>query len=155
MTPKKKNTIDRLTELVLRRLLKEELQIKARVAPSSISGLGLFAAEDIPKGAVVFRWNDQIDQEYSKNYPDQLPPDIKKDFMSLASVDDEGWFLAGDGGAYFNHSEEPNIGVDGGEMSPAKRDRFASQDIEAGEELTMDYSAVGNDVPQRNRRFVT
>ena len=143
-TPQKVNEI---IEAVFSRLLQEELQVTTSIKPSTISGLGLFAAEDIPKSAVVFRWNDQVDQEYPKKYPDRLPSKDKKDFMDMASEDEDGWFLAGDGASYFNHSEDPNVGPIGGPGSAAKRDRLALRDIAAGEELTMDYGSIGSDVP--------
>lgn len=144
---KKGQKTNEVIEAVLERLLREELQVKASIRPSGISGLGLFAVEDIPNGAVVFSWNDTVDQEYSANYPDMLPRHIKKDFTDLASTDGDGWFLAGDGGAYFNHSEDPNIGVEDDDQVPAKRTRRASRDIQAGEELTMNYGDIGDDVP--------
>lgn len=146
---KKGQKTNEIIEAVFNRLLQEELQIKASIRPSEISGLGLFAGEDVPQGTVVFDWNDQIDQEYSLNYPNMLPPDIRKEFMDLASVDDNGWFLASDGAAYFNHSESPNISVDDGSASPAKRTRRANRNIAKGEELTMNYMEVGSDVPKR------
>ena len=144
---KKGQKTNEIIEAVLERLLYEELLVKASIRPSGISGLGLFAAEDIPARTTVFSWSDDVDQEYSANYPDQLPPDIKKDFTDLASTDGNGWFLAGDGGAYFNHSDDPNIVVEPGEDVPAKRPRRAARDIQAGEELTMNYGEVGNDIP--------
>ncbi len=146
---KKGQKTNEIIEAVLRRLLQEELQVAASVRPSKTSGLGLFAGEDIPRGTIVFKWNDQIDQEYSLKYPDMLPSDVSEEFMDFASVDDNGWFLAGDGAAYFNHSNDPNIGVDDGFVSPAKRPRRAVKDIAAGEEMMMDYADIGDDVPKR------
>jgi len=137
-----------IIEAVFSRLLYEGLKVQASIRPSGISGLGLFAGEAIPQGSTVFSWNDQIDQEYSKNYPDGLPPEVKKDFMDLASTDGEGWFLAGDGGAYFNHSTSPNVVVRRGEGNPSKWDRIAARDIDLGEEMTMDYGEIGDDVPE-------
>lgn len=137
-----------IIEAVLTRLLQEELQVRTKIGPSSISGLGLFAAEDIPAGTTVFRWNDDVDQEYSKDYPNMLPHDDKNEFMKLASRDKNGWFLAGDGAAYFNHSDDNNVDTAFDDVPPAKRDRVAKRDIPAGEELTMNYADVGTDVPQ-------
>lgn len=139
-------------EAVLKRLLKEELKVKASVRPSQISGLGLFANEDIPAGTVVFDWNDQVDQEYSRQYPEVLSPDEKEDFTSLASTDGNSWFLAGDGGAYFNHSEDPNVEVEPGPGAAARRRRKAARDIALGEEMTMNYSDIGLDGPDEFAR---
>jgi len=146
---KKGQKTNEIIEAIFVRLLQEELKVKTSIRPSEISGMGLFAGEDIPQGTVVFDWNAQIDQEYSLNYPDMLPLDVQEEFMDLASVDANGWFLAGDGAAYINHSDDPNISVEEGPISPAKRIRKANRNIDIGEELTMDYRAVGTDVPKR------
>ncbi|NBV84647.1 SET domain-containing protein-lysine N-methyltransferase, partial [bacterium] len=91
--------------------------------------------------------NPQVDHEYSADYPKGLSPSEKKEFIDKASWDGEVWSLAGDEGAYFNHSEDPNVVVVTGNDHPAEWKRIASRDIEAGEELTMDYSEIGHDVP--------
>jgi hypothetical protein len=139
--------MNEIIEAVLTRLLNEELLVKASVMPSEISGLGLFADEEIPAGTIVFSWNDDVDQEYPKNYPDRLPRGIKKDFTDLASFDANGWFLAGDGAAYFNHSKSNNVNSVPSGQPPAKRERIANRDIAVGEEMTMDYEEIGTDVP--------
>ena len=134
----------------LRKLIREELQIVASVNSSRIAGAGegLFADEDIEAGAPVFKWNPRIDAEYSPKYPDSLPPEESDEFKELASWDGEMWSLAGDGAAYFNHSDEPNVVIDGHDESrPAKRNRIAAHDIRAGEELTMNYREIGLDSP--------
>ena len=140
--------INELTEAVFRRLLGEELRVKTAVKPSRISGIGLFAAQDIPRGTIVFSWNDLVDQEYSTTYPESLPPGKKDEFIELASTDGDAWFLAGDGAAYFNHSEDPNTSVEPGDLPSAKRNTRSNKDIVAGEELTMNYAEVGLDGPE-------
>ena len=131
----------------LRKLIREELQVAASVDSSRIAGAGagLFADEDIDAGTPVFKWNPQVDSEYSQEYPDSLPPEESDEFKELASWDGEMWSLAGDGGAYFNHSAEPNVVVSPGVGRPATWDRIAARDIRNGEELTMDYEEVGID----------
>jgi len=132
----------------LRKLIREELQVAASVDSSRIAGAGLFADEDIDAGTPVFKWNPRVDFEYSREYPDSLPSKESDEFKELASWDGTTWSLAGDGAAYFNHSIEPNVVIDGHGATPAaKRNRVAARDIRAGEELTMNYHEIGLDSP--------
>lgn len=133
----------------LRRLIREELQVATFVGASNIQGAGdgLYAAEDIERGATVFSWNPQVDSEYSSDYPDSLPIEDSKKFKELASWDGDTWSLAGDGAAYFNHADNPNVRVVDDKSKPAKRNRVAARNIRRGEELTMDYNEIGTDLP--------
>lgn len=133
----------RLSEL--RGLIREMLIVRTMVAPSRISGDGLYAAEFIPAGGVVLRWIEGHDRTFPSDYPESLPPEARAVFIELASWDGERWFLSGDGGAYFNHSDEPNVRVVPGDGAAAVRDRVAVRDILPGEELTMDYRDIGID----------
>lgn len=123
----------------------EMLMIRTMVAPSRAEGEGLYAAEFIPKGKVVSQWVEGSDRTFSKDYPDSLPIDSQAKFKELASWDGDSWFMSGDDGVYFNHSNSPNIRVIMGRGSPATWDRIATRDIQSGEELTMDYREIGLD----------
>lgn len=128
----------------LRCLIREELTVPTRVA-SVGGGRGLFAVDFIPHGGLVFRWREGLDASFPPGFPDALPPPEARRFRRLASWDGEAWFLAGDGGAFFNHSGTPNVGVIPGDGPPATWDRVALRDVSPGEELTMDYSSIGLD----------
>lgn len=123
----------------------EMLTIRTMVAPSKIEGDGLFASEFIPKGKVVSKWVEGIDKTYVNDYPDSLDQIQKKKFRTYASWDGDSWFLSGDDGIYFNHSNSPNVRVVMGRGSPATWDRVAIRDIQPGEELTLDYREIGID----------
>jgi len=134
----------------LRKLIREELRVAASVNSSGINGAGkgLYADEDLEAGTVIFKWNPRVDGEYSPEYPNCLSSKESEEFKELASWDGHTWSLAGDGGAYFNHSKEPNVVVDKSDGNrPAKRKRIAARNIHQGEELTMDYSEIGLDSP--------
>ena len=127
------------------------MKVRSTLAPSYIrgKGMGVFSREQIPARAEVFAWNPQIDSEYSSILPDSWTPDELEEFIALASWDGEVWSLAGDNGAYFNHSDDPNVVVvPQPGVRPARWKRVASRRIQAGEEMTMDYSQVGTDVPR-------
>lgn len=115
------------------------------VRPAGGAGRGLFAVDFIPRGGLVFRWREGRDATFPADHPDGLSPADAAQFRRLASWDGTAWFLAGDGGAFFNHSTSPNVGVVRGDGPPATWDRVALRDVFPGEELTMDYAAIGID----------
>jgi len=135
----------------LRKIIREAMTVGSRLAPSGVpgAGLGVFSTGDVGAGEEVFSWDPQVDSEYSGEYLDGLSPEESEEFQDLASWDGEVWSLAGDNGAYFNHSEDPNVEVvPRGGVRPARWARVAARDIRPGEEMTMDYSQVGSDVPR-------
>lgn len=129
----------------LKRLIREELRVVTNVQSSGSKGSGLYAMEFIPIGGLVFQWVDGYDRVYPRDYLESLPSEDRDEFDSLASFDGDAWYVAGGGGAYFNHSSAPNVRVVKGEGPSATWDRVAVRDIQPGEELTMDYGEVGID----------
>lgn len=129
----------------LRKLIREALAVAARVEDAGAAGRGVFSLDYIPRGGLVFRWRPGVDASFPPSYPESLPPAAARRFRELASWDGSGWFLAGDGGAFFNHSSSPNVGVLPGHGPRATWDRVALRDVFPGEELTMDYSSIGLD----------
>lgn len=113
------------------------LLVRTRIGPSAIQGTGLFAAEDIAAGTMVWRPNPIIDREITAADVAALP-DVARDFVQHHTfVDEEGkMILSSDSAIYFNHSDEPNTGT-----SPAGN--VALRDIRAGEELTENYRNLG------------
>lgn len=135
---------------MIRQVLQERMVVDSYVDDSGVpgAGLGLFAAEDVPTGASVFVWDPRVDQEYSPENVERLQPEEFQEFQDLASWDGNVWSLAGDEGAYFNHSRRPNVAAvpqDG--VRPARWRRVALRDIRRGDEMLMDYSQIGTDVP--------
>jgi SET domain-containing protein len=126
----------------LRKLIREMLVVQTMVGPSKISGDGLYAAEFIPSGAVVSQWVNGFDGVFPKDYSNILSFEKRMDFEKFASTDGTSWFLSGDDGIYFNHSDSPNIRMIPGRGPRATWDRVAIRDIYPGEELTMDYSEI-------------
>lgn len=129
----------------LRSLIREILMVRTMVGPSRISGDGLYAAAFIPRGKIVSKWLEGFDRTFPSDYPTTLPYAAKIAFMTLASWDGDSWFISGDDGVYFNHSEKPNVRVVPGVGPASTWDRVAIRDILPGEELTMDYAEIGID----------
>lgn len=120
--------------------LGDMLLVKTLLSPSEIHGVGLFAAERIPKGTVVWRFCWVIDLVLADDALEQLSPPAREQMLKYSYVDRHlrRRILCGDDARFFNHSDEPNCldfpDNDGGTT-------VAKRDIEAGEELTSDYAA--------------
>ncbi len=104
--------------------------------PSKISGLGLFANQDIKKGEVIGVKGGHIltlaeldALPYTGKHPElQITEDLFVGPTNDKEYEETMVFI--------NHSCEPNIGMMGNIVSVAMRD------IKAGEELTQDYATV-------------
>jgi SET domain-containing protein len=116
------------------------LNPKLEVKPSTIEGMGVFTREPIKKGEqIVININYQepevrnyTDEEFIKFREDCIKNGLEWDSISLgngmhrAALADR-WNHPENFG---NHSCDPNM----------SKDHIALRDIEAGEELTVDYS---------------
>lgn len=116
------------------------LRVRTVVKPSTISGLGLFAAEFIAKGQVTWMYDEGIDQVISASTFEAMT-DVQRDFLmryGFFSDDGSALYYCADDLRFINHSSEPNIG------SVNFEDR-ALRDIEIGEELVCDYRGFERD----------
>lgn len=102
--------------------------------PSTISGIGVFAAHDIAKGAPVFT-NKHPTRRMKIS---DVPPEFIKYCVYVS--DDEciapERFDRMTIGFYLNHSDTPNI------KKISDTEAIAARDIKAGEELVMDYNQL-------------
>ena len=118
------------------------LVVKTQVKPSSIEGRGLFAAEHIQKGTVIWRFDPTVDCVYTKEEIMNLPEPKRSEILSLKysyiSRDIGKYVDCGDDAKYINHSDTPNLIV-GKRVRGQESDGIAARDIEAGEEITYDY----------------
>jgi uncharacterized protein len=114
------------------------LLVKTFLKPSAIHGIGLFAAEDIPSGTVVWRLEPSIDVELTEAELEDLAPPSRDQIMKYTYLDivRRTYVLCGDDARFFNHDDAPNC-LD----YPDDRGgtTVAARDIRAGEELTSDY----------------
>jgi len=113
--------------------------VLACTGPSSIHGTGLFAAEPIKRGTVIWRYEPGVDLTVA---PDHVPPLSalhRAEFLNYAYLDRRSglYVLCGDDARYMNHSDDPAV------VSDYTRDQFgesvAIRDIAKGEEITCDY----------------
>ncbi len=111
------------------------LLVKTKLAPSKISGIGLFTEEYIPKLTVV--WQNHTDSEMiiSESQYEQISDYMKEVFGFHGYLDKKTreWKLPLDNSRFMNHHDDPNLGQD------ENGNNFALRDIQAGEELTCSY----------------
>jgi len=124
------------------------LLAKTYLDRSTIHGVGLFAAERIRKGTVVWRLNPLIDIQLSAAQLASLEGPSREQVEKYVYLDRVlgTYVLCGDDARFFNHSDHPNC-----HDFPDERGgtTVAARDIDAGEELTSDYSFFdANFVPQ-------
>jgi SET domain-containing protein len=105
------------------------------VAPSSIDGLGLFAREPVKEGEVVIRWHGEI---LPIDEFDRLKERERYDCAALSEATILV-FAVDDPVIHCNHSCDSNLWMEDAIRESARRD------IDAGEELTVDYALLSDD----------
>jgi hypothetical protein len=110
------------------------LRVPTFVAPSSIAGVGLFAATDLPAGTVIWEFTEGVDWRISPREFSRFPEPYRSRLRHYVYEEDSGTFvLCGDNAKFMNHEECPNCDDSGAVRTVTNRD------VRAGEELTCDY----------------
>lgn len=108
------------------------LLVKTYLDKSPIHGLGVFAAERIPRGAKIWRFVEGFDRCYTPKQFARLPKAAREFLKNYAyKVDGEILFTV-DNDHHMNHDEKPNTVLRGGYV-------IAAVDIPKGAEITNDY----------------
>lgn len=108
---------------------------KTHIAQSPIHGTGCFTSEFIPKGAIIWKFQENFDVIISEEQLNKFP-DIAKEFVlfyGYLSTEEGGYILCTDNAKYTNHSSNPNMRMIN------LTDSIATKDIQVGEEITEDY----------------
>jgi uncharacterized protein len=123
------------------------LQVRVRLGPSPIHGIGVFAAEPIARGAEVWRFTPGFDLELDPAFVERQPEHVREWLRVYGYLDPrlKRFILCCDGARFLNHSAEPNLRPDFA-REPHGVD-FAVRDIAPGEELTVDYALVDGVLP--------
>lgn len=121
------------------------LRVRTYIKPSDISGFGLFAAEDIPKGKTTWQYDPQFDLAVGVDQLQEIPSPGLDDFIKYTYFDYSilKYILCADNQRFINHSNTPNI------QSTPDID-IAARDIYAHEELTCDYTHFQHDWFERH-----
>ena len=126
--------------------------VYARIARSSIHGVGVRAIRDIPAGTAVFRGESERVVWVSRAAVRRLPKALRQLYEDFAMAWDDRYGVPRtmnmlSVGWYLNHSNRPNVAAD-------ESGRFHSlRRIRKGEELTADYRTFTDEhLPFRPRR---
>lgn len=124
------------------------LLVKTTTGPSTVAGTGVFATEPILQDTIIWRFDSAVDFAYTPAEAEALPEptrsEIKSVYHSYVSKQTGRYILAGDDAKYMNHSVAPNVGTE--YRGDSQEDTgFALRDIQAGEELTVDYYAFAQE----------
>lgn len=116
------------------------LLVKTRIGLSKINGIGLFAAQFIPKGTIMWRFTEGFDTRIDKDVLGSIPLKDRDGFIKYPfySRRTNTYVLCCDDARFFNHSDTPNVGDEDDIMTNEGID-IALCDIQEGEELTCDY----------------
>lgn len=130
------------------------LMVKTYIGPSTIpgAGLGLFAAEFIPKGTTTWRFCPNFDLILEEDDLLRLSEPARKQFLNYCYFDKntKHFILCGDDERFINHSTEPNITQSKGDETEGIE--IAGRDIEAGEELFCNYFDFDEDAERKLNR---
>jgi SET domain-containing protein len=126
--------------------------IPTYVAPSRIEGVGVFAAEDIPAGALIWRLDERLDRLLTRADVAALP-EVHQAFVERYGYpyphDPTMTIVELDNGRFMNHSTAPNTVFSDPDAG------FTRIAIPAHEELTCNYAEFDPSfVMLPGRRFV-
>src|SRR5210317_1194463 len=89
------------------------LTVKTYLAPSSIHGIGLFAAELIPANSIVWKYNEHIDNIYSEDIFLNICRNTHKNtlqhLLNYSYKRSGRYFYLTDDARFINHSDLANI----------------------------------------------
>ena len=118
------------------------LLVRTYLDRSASHGIGVFAAELVPAGAVVWRFTPGFDLDLDPAVIEAQPPHFRERLLHYGYIDPrlDRYILCCDDARFLNHSDDPNL------ESDYTHDRhgvdIAIRDIGAGEEMTVDYGRV-------------
>ena len=122
-------------------------QSYVHVAPSPLGGVGLFAYRGIPNGTMIYATRPEEDLVVPLQSVRRLPPETQRLYKTFGIV------LEGRDAVvvpknfnhmsviwYINHSDsDPNV------MTPDGADYYTTRDVQAGEELLVNYNSFDTD----------
>ena len=116
------------------------MMVDTELRPSSIHGIGVFLAEPVAAGQLIWRFDSRVDRVFSDAELQEMPERLQIYLRTYSTLHHELkiWVLCGDNGRHFNHSDTPNTRS----LGVAFGDDVAAVDLPAGTELTTDYRTI-------------
>lgn len=120
------------------------LLVKTKIGQSKIHGIGIFAAEFIPKGTIIWEITSHFDLILSQAAIDIIFGPARTMILNYSYLSKRTgkFILCADDARFFNHSDNPNT-IDN--LDSKKEETLAARDIQADEELTGDYRTYDDD----------
>lgn len=114
------------------------IHINYKLDKSDKHGIGLFTAEDINEGDIIYTASPLLDVNITREQFDTLSDREKKEFQWWGFFDEpsQRWHVDFDVSKFINHSFDANI-TQSEEHEEAHL--IANRDIKSGEELTQNY----------------
>ena len=118
------------------------LLIPVKINRSSIHGIGIFASQAIEAGTCIWRFTPGFDLDIDPSALELQPAHFRESMFHYGYIDPrrDRFILCCDDYRFLNHSDTPNVRVD--LRKELYGVDFAARDIQAGEELTVDYGTV-------------
>lgn len=114
------------------------MYVSCKLGKSPIHSIGIFAAEDIKQGQLIYTVDPNIDLnttlEQFSTFNDEEKARVR--YFGYWSKLDQVWHVDFEDMRYINHSFAPNTTQD---FSKTEAPLTALRDIRAGEELTQNY----------------
>jgi SET domain-containing protein len=111
--------------------------VRTFLSTSSIHGMGLFAAENIRKGSLIWQYHPNTTQVFWKRQflakCFSMPLSASLEFVNYSYVKEGNIYYLNDNLKFINHAPNPNVEFN------SYKSRVALRDIEKGEELTENY----------------
>lgn len=117
------------------------LTINASTKPSPIHGIGLFTSNRISNGTVIWKFDPEFDRIFSPDEVEKMDGRKKEFIRHFAYLSKEvgQYVLPVDDTRFINHSKQGNCTDVASGDSVAGAITVANRDINADEEITMDY----------------
>lgn len=127
------------------------LMVKTKLGKSKLHGIGLFAAEFIPKGTVTWRFMPGLDLIVSPDTLLQLSEPARGQFLNYCYVDKytKNFILCFDDERFINHSDTDFNIVQNNSESETEGVEIAARDIQEGEELICNYNHFDFDAQRK------
>ena len=124
------------------------LLVPVTVDRSSIHGMGIFASQLIRGNTRIWQFTPGFDLDLDPSALEQQPNHFRATMLHYGYIDHRRnrFILCCDDYRFINHSNAPNVRVD--PTQDFYGVDFAARDIEAGEELTVDYGIVEGARPE-------
>jgi SET domain-containing protein len=118
------------------------LCVPTYVAPSRISGVGLFSARRLPAGCRIWQFTEGVDWRLTQGQLQAFPEPFRSRLDHYVYQEESGaYVLCGDNAKFMNHDERPNCS----DSDPTFT--VTARLVRVGEELTCDYREF--DLPSR------